>query len=332
VSITNLAKYLVEMGAAKQCPNCGHPMAGYHYYYKGEWKCKSTSINNPAPGFTPTGVSPATAGGTTPTPVAPTTAKPTPTPATVSPPLPAKQSTGPVAKTAPPSTVSPAPQKSTPLTHDVTLGNGDIKAKITKWLTHVGVENFTINPDLTVDVDGDVYFGTHRWTEFPVKFGVIKGNFICAVGHLESCVNFPDEVEGECDITGQQLKSLKGFPSKVGTGVHGGGVDISFTPLTSMDGISEEINGDLVMTDTRISSLEGIADKITKLNGIVDVTHSPVTHNILGVLEIPGVTGFKSGGPADEIMNGFFDKDNPKDPFEIQNELFDAGLADMADL
>jgi len=67
-----LYRLILEMGAAKQCPNCGHPMAGYHYYYKGEWKCKSTSINNPAPGFTPTGVSPATAGGVTPTPAAPT--------------------------------------------------------------------------------------------------------------------------------------------------------------------------------------------------------------------------------------------------------------------
>lgn len=36
------------MAAKKICPICGHPMSGYHYWYKGGWKCKSSSLNSVA--------------------------------------------------------------------------------------------------------------------------------------------------------------------------------------------------------------------------------------------------------------------------------------------
>lgn len=34
---------LAEMAAKKICPDCGKTMAGYHYWYKGGWKCKKSS-------------------------------------------------------------------------------------------------------------------------------------------------------------------------------------------------------------------------------------------------------------------------------------------------
>lgn len=42
-----LVQNLLEMAAKKTCPTCGHGMSGYHYWYKGAWKCKSASLANP---------------------------------------------------------------------------------------------------------------------------------------------------------------------------------------------------------------------------------------------------------------------------------------------
>src|ERR1035437_7990371 len=42
------------------------------------------------------------------------------------------------------------------------------------------VSNFTINPDLTVDVRGDVNLHAQKLEEIPVQFGVVTGKFDCS--------------------------------------------------------------------------------------------------------------------------------------------------------
>ena len=68
---------------------------------------------------------------------------------------------------------------------------------ITKWLDTIGVENYTINPDWTIDVKGDVDLSNKNLIEFPdyIKFNHVSGQFDCA---------------------GNQLTSLKGCPASVG--------------------------------------------------------------------------------------------------------------------
>lgn len=43
MKLTNLS--LLE-GKAKICPKCGKQMTGFHYYYKGEWRCKKGSAED----------------------------------------------------------------------------------------------------------------------------------------------------------------------------------------------------------------------------------------------------------------------------------------------
>ena len=40
------------------------------------------------------------------------------------------------------------------------------------------IENWTINSDGTVDVDGDVKLGQNRLEKIPLKFGKVSGSFI----------------------------------------------------------------------------------------------------------------------------------------------------------
>ena len=60
---------LSEMAAKKICPDCGKSMAGFHYWYKGAWKCKksSTEPSDTVTPVTPPQAQPAAAEPTTPT-------------------------------------------------------------------------------------------------------------------------------------------------------------------------------------------------------------------------------------------------------------------------
>lgn len=57
---------------------------------------------------------------------------------------------------------------------DRLLENDDLTYGIWSWLDYMGVTNFTINNDLTVDVDGDVKLHNKALRDFgPVKFNKV---------------------------------------------------------------------------------------------------------------------------------------------------------------
>ena len=68
---------------------------------------------------------------------------------------------------------------------------------IIKWLDTMDVKNYTINPDWTIDVKGNVDLDYKNLTEFPdyIKFNHVSGYFSCS---------------------NNQLTSLKGGPTSVG--------------------------------------------------------------------------------------------------------------------
>jgi len=92
------------------------------------------------------------------------------------------------------------------------------KQEIENWLNEMGVRNFTINDDLTVDVNGNVDISYKYLTEIPVQFNKIKGVFDCGGN--------------------KNLKSLKGCPQI--------GVTIFLCyecDLRILEGAPKEING-----------------------------------------------------------------------------------------
>ena len=73
------------------------------------------------------------------------------------------------------------------------------------------IENYTINQDGSIDVDGHVNLTDQRLFILPLKFGKVIGNFDCSENNLTSLVGSPIQVLGDyfsCD--NNQLKSLKG--------------------------------------------------------------------------------------------------------------------------
>lgn len=108
------------------------------------------------------------------------------------------------------------------------------RCDIETWLKAYRINNYIIQDDLTVDIDGDISWrvGTQNrdmsHTEFkfyelfacegvaPFKFGHIEGNFDCTWNVTESLKGSPDSVKGDFNCSHNRLESLRHSPQTVG--------------------------------------------------------------------------------------------------------------------
>ena len=91
---------------------------------------------------------------------------------------------------------------------------------IRKWLDEHKITNYTINNDLTIDVDGDIDLDCYKEEQLPdyIQFGKVTWAFrIFACYKLKSLKGCPKEVGGNFDCTFcSELASLEGAPEKIG--------------------------------------------------------------------------------------------------------------------
>jgi len=136
-----------------------------------------------------------------------------------------------------------------------------------------GIENYTINSDGTVDVDGDVYLSTEALTKLPLKFGKVTGYFNCNNNKLITLEGGPREVGEYFDCSYNQLTTLEGGPIKVGddfncnnnklTTLEGGPQEVGGyfycynNKLTTLEGGPREVGGDFYCNDNQLITLEG---------------------------------------------------------------------------
>lgn len=59
------------------------------------------------------------------------------------------------------------------------------------------ITNYSINDDLSVDVDGNVYISNKNLTEIPIKFNYIKRNFSCYSNKLTTLEFCPQSIGGD---------------------------------------------------------------------------------------------------------------------------------------
>lgn len=289
----------------KICPICGNPMTGYHYWYKGGWRCKKSSIDpNAQPANNAAPAQPAQ-------PAQP--ANPATAPATNATPINATPRRG----------RSPVTGSSAPTSPS---SNQDLKQKINNWLKRFSVENFTINADNTVDVAGHVTLDDMNWKQLPVKFNKVDGSFVCFGNLLESAENLPSEVTGELILTHNNLTSAVGGPQIVG-----GDVNYSSNPLESIEGLPTTIGGSLICENCdALTSLRGIHKSVKRVNGEVNFYGCPIESHVLGLIMIRGVEKIVlSESKVADILNKHLED---RDVAMCQDELIDAGFASFAKL
>ena len=118
------------------------------------------------------------------------------------------------------------------------------------------IHKYTINDDLTVNVNEDVNLHYEDLEYFPVKFGVVQGNFDCSMNRLKSLKGAPRIVHGHFDCVINKLTTLEGAPREVD-----GDFDCSNNSLISLKGAPKEISRDFICRKNKdLKSLDGIGN------------------------------------------------------------------------
>jgi hypothetical protein len=101
------------------------------------------------------------------------------------------------------------------------------------WLDEMEIKNYTINTDLTVDVDGNVNLSFRTLTHIKVNFNKVKGFFNCSYSELTTLTGSPKEVKSDFVCSYNKLTTLDGSPKYVN-----GNFYCAFNNLISLDGLS----------------------------------------------------------------------------------------------
>ncbi len=131
------------------------------------------------------------------------------------------------------------------------------------------IENYTINSDGSIDVDGNVRLSEKSLGELPLVFNKVNGNFKYTTNKLTSLVGCPKEVGGEFDCSNNKLTSLIGGPIFVG-----GSYYCSKNNLTTLDGSPNYVGGYFSCDRNNITSLKGCP---LIINGFLYLDNNPIS-------------------------------------------------------
>lgn len=205
------------------------------------------------------------------------------------------------------------------------------KKEIVVLLKMMGVkENYTINSDLTVDVDGDVTIRM-GFSQTPLQFGRVTGNYLCS--HIQTVTSLkgsPHFVGGTFNCLNTKITSLKGGPEHVGATMN-----CSNTLIGSFEGSPSYIGGHFYSgRGTKIKSLQNIHKQIKHIGGIFQIPDTIKSH-VLGLMFIKGLKEVRllsDLGGKKQVQN-IINKHLPGgDVHDVQQELIEAGLSEYAKL
>jgi hypothetical protein len=141
-----------------------------------------------------------------------------------------------------------------------------------KW----GIENYTINEDGTIDVDGTVNLCWYKVTDYrsalgelaeiPLKFRNVTGDFYCQNSKLTSLEGCPQTVGGDFACENNRLSSLEGCPQSVG-----GDFTCYDNQLETLEGAPKSIGGNFFCYSNQLISLDGWP----KVSGVFHCSNNP---------------------------------------------------------
>ncbi len=125
--------------------------------------------------------------------------------------------------------------------------------EIHKICKKYGIENYSINPDLSIDVNGDVVLAEllNGLFSLPLTFNKVNGSFFCYNNDLITLKGSPKWVGGSFIFYNNRLKSLKYSPEYVGKDYNGWGN----SKITNFDHRPKFIGGDVFLNKIDIDGL-----------------------------------------------------------------------------
>ena len=161
------------------------------------------------------------------------------------------------------------------------------REEVIKVCRRYKIKNYTINDDLSIDVDVDVSLISNGLEYLPLKFNYVDGNFNCSNNKLKTLEGSPQTVGGGFYCFKNELKSLKGCPQTVS-----GNFSCYENELKSLKGCPQTVSGSFYCYDNELKTLEGSPQTIggsfdCSDNKLRDLEYFP---EVSGVINIQGNT------------------------------------------
>jgi hypothetical protein len=163
------------------------------------------------------------------------------------------------------------------------------KEEVEAILEKYNITNYTISPDLSVDVERGVNISDKNLQFIPVKFGKVGGNFWCANNNLVTLRGSPREVGGYFDCSYNKLSSLRGAPREVGNSFN-----CANNNLITLEGAPIEVGGDFYCYRNHLVSLKGCPREV---GGSFNCFNNPKLKSLDGIGTVRG-----------EIMSYFYEE------------------------
>jgi hypothetical protein len=132
--------------------------------------------------------------------------------------------------------------------------NADVKT----WMKKLNLSSYKVRKDGKIDVQGNVKFDSSmidkRFSILPIKFGRVTGNFVAVSCGVSQMTGFPEKVDGDFDVSNNQITSLEDGPSHVGGSYIAEGNKL----LTVLLGWPKFIGSDARFKNCNIQSMRGI--------------------------------------------------------------------------
>lgn len=109
------------------------------------------------------------------------------------------------------------------------------KEEIHRICNSFEIKNYTINPDGSIDVNGNVELGVYKLDKIPLKFNNVSGYFNISYNNITSLEGCPKYIGGIFYCNNNKLTSLEYFPNKIKYSIL-----LKGNPLESLAGFNED--------------------------------------------------------------------------------------------
>ena len=150
------------------------------------------------------------------------------------------------------------------------------KEEVIEVCRNYQIYNYTINDDLSIDVDGDVDLHNQGLGKcLPLRFNYVGGDFDCSNNELKTLEGSPQTVGGSFNCYRNNLKTLKGCPQTVD-----GDFNCSKNELETLEGSPQKVGGYFNCRGNELVSLIGCPQTVDgdfdcSYNKLKDLEHFP---------------------------------------------------------
>ena len=149
------------------------------------------------------------------------------------------------------------------------------------------IKNYTINDDLSIDVNDDVNLAYKNLEHLPLKFNYVHGGFQCNRNELKTLEGCPQVVGGYFNCSFNKLKTLEGSPQTVG-----GDFMCYYNKLKTLEGSPQTVGGHFFCLENELITLEGSPQTVDgsfncSRNKLTDLEHFPEVNGIIDIEKNP---------------------------------------------